>query len=259
MQKVEGEVEIKMIVTDLDGTLLRTDKTMSEYTKNILSQCREAGIKVVYATGRGEGDAGMAPATLFDGRISMNGAIARVNDSIVYERLIPYRTVRQFLVSCDKRGLRITSQVSYMHYSNFNVSDVWPWITNFETVDFLHHNKDAEKIYTFNFTPEDVQFLKDQLPDTLYMVIANDDIAMIMHKDATKGKAVSVLADYWEINQSEIVAFGDDLNDIDLLSFAGVGVAMGNALGKVKSKADYICLDNDNDGVAKWLKENILL
>jgi len=45
---------IKMVVTDLDGTLLKTDKTVSEYTKNILSQCRKIGIKVAYATARGE-------------------------------------------------------------------------------------------------------------------------------------------------------------------------------------------------------------
>jgi len=64
---------IKMIVTDLDGTLLRTDKTISERTKDVLRQCRKCGIKVVYATGRGGSAEQRAPSELFDGRISMNG------------------------------------------------------------------------------------------------------------------------------------------------------------------------------------------
>jgi len=57
---------------------------------------------------------------------------------------------------------------------------------------------------------------------------------------------------------SEITAFGDDLNDIDMLEFSGISVAMVNALDNVKAVADYICDTNDNDGVAKWLEENLL-
>ena len=62
----------------------------------------------------------------------------------------------------------------------------------------------------------------------------------------------------WGIKPEEIVAFGDDLNDIDMLGYAGVGVVMDNALEQVKTVADYICDTNDNDGLAKWLEENVL-
>jgi predicted mannosyl-3-phosphoglycerate phosphatase (HAD superfamily) len=62
---------IKLIVTDLDGTLLRTDKTISDRTKSILSKCRESGIAVIYATGRGGSAEQVAPAELFDGRIRL--------------------------------------------------------------------------------------------------------------------------------------------------------------------------------------------
>ena len=83
-------------------------------------------------------------------------------------------------------------------------------------------------------------------------------MAMVMHKGATKSKAVSALALYWGINRLEIAAFGDDSNDIDLLSDVGVGIAMENALDEVKAVADHICDTNENDGVAKWIEENIL-
>ena len=57
---------------------------------------------------------------------------------------------------------------------------------------------------------------------------------------------------------SEIVSFGDDTNDIDLLDFCGISVAMENALDNVKKSANEICDTNENDGVAKWLEENVL-
>jgi len=77
---------------------------------------------------------------------------------------------------------------------------------------------------------------------------------MVMHKDALKSKAVAALAEYWNIERREIVAFGDDMNDIDLLKWCGTGVAMGNALDEVKAAADDMCDTNDNDGIAKWLE-----
>ena len=74
----------KMIVTDLDGTLLMSDKSISQYTKSVLCRCREAGIKTAYATGRGGSAERIVPSELFDARIIMNGASAYINDKIVY-------------------------------------------------------------------------------------------------------------------------------------------------------------------------------
>lgn len=66
------------------------------------------------------------------------------------------------------------------------------------------------------------------------------------------------IANEFNIDKSEIVAFGDDMNDKEMLVSMGSGVAMGNAIEEVKVIADYICDTNDNDGVAKWLDENII-
>ena len=255
-------MNLKMIVTDLDGTLLRSDKTISEHSKAVLSQYRKSGVKVVYATGRGGSAEQVAPVELFDGRITMNGAIAKSEESVVYNKLIPFLTARSILMACDKRGMKITSEISGMHYSNFMVSDLWKYITNFQTVDFSLHQCDAEKIYTPNPTTEDKIFIESLLPEDLYFVVTadvNGVLGQIMHKDATKGKAVSAIAEYWNITISDIVAFGDDYNDIEMLQGCGTGVAMKNAIDEVKAVADYVCDTNDNDGIAKWLKERISL
>jgi len=250
-----------MIVTDLDGTLLRTDKTISERTKTALGRCREAGVKIVYATGRGGTAQRVAPSAMFDGRITMNGAVAKVGDDTVYSRLIPYTTARPVLMACNERGMKVTSEISGMHYSNFAVSDMWPVITNFELVDFSRHEMDAEKLYTPNPSSEDRAFIENLLPDDLYFLVTSDGssfFGQIMHKEATKGKAVATLAQLWGISGSEIVAFGDDLNDLDMLAFAGVGVAMGNAVDEAKAVADQVCKRNDEDGLAEWIELNVM-
>jgi len=252
-------MNIKMVVFDLDDTLLRTDKTISTRTNNAIKLCQNRGIKTVYATGRGSSADAIVPSALFDGKITMNGAITKIGNEIICSSLIPYLTARPFLLACDKRGLKMTSEIAGIHYTNFTIPDGWTDVVkNWEITDFDKHDKDAEKIYTYDLTPEDIIFINKTLPNDLYMVTAVDGLAMIMNKDATKSKAVAAIAKSWGIAQSEIVAFGDDLNDIDLLKHAGISVAMENALNDVKTVAVHICDTNDNDGVARWLEENVL-
>ena len=249
-----------MIVTDLDGTLLREDKSISAYTKDVINKCRMAGIKLAFATGRGTAFK-VAPKELFDGRITNNGAIAKAGDVIVYNKLIPYQVARPILMACDKQGLNIVSQAG-MHYSNFKVSDIWPWLTEFKIVDFAEHDKDAEKLYTNAPTPETTEFINSLLPEDLYSVATYDItgyLLQIMHKEATKGNAVLTLARHWNIQPSEIVTFGNDLNDIDMLAAVDFGVAVENAFDEVKAAAKYICGSNEENGPAKWISENVLI
>lgn len=74
----------------------------------------------------------------------------------------------------------------------------------------------------------------------MHLYVSRDGLAIITHEEAVKSKAVDALADYWNIEQNEIVAFGDDTNDIDLLEHCAIGVAVGNALDEVKAVADYM-------------------
>ena len=249
---------IKMIVSDLDGTLLRSEKFISDYTKRILGRCREAGIKTVYATARGASAPILAPSDFFDGKITMNGAVARVGDEIVYNCLIPCLTARPILLACVKNGLKSSSEFGGTFYSNFAASELWPHMTYSKTVDFSLHDKDAEKLSILVQSSDDVSFIKAQLPEELYVSVSSDGLAMVMHKEATKSKAAAALAGMWGIEAAEIAAFGDELNDIDMLTYAGTGVAMANALGEVKAIAGCICLSNDEDGVAAWIEENLL-
>ena len=248
-----------MIVTDLDGTLLREDKTISERSLSALKQCRSSGIRVVYATGRGDSSKILAPSELFDGFVRMNGATAYIGDERVYSKLIPIETVRSLLIAADNAGFLVAAECNGWHYANFNVAEKWPWIPQFEFADFSTLDIYAEKLFAVAETPEVPELIKKHLSDGLYLSVSRDGLAMVMHEDAVKSKAVAALAECWDIKQCDITGFGDDINDIDLLEYCGTGVAMGNALDEVMAAADHVCDTNDRDGVAKWLEEQVLI
>ena len=248
---------IKMIATDLDGTLLRRDKSISPYTKEVLQQCRAAGVKVIYATGRGGSANDKAPAALFDGRITMNGAVAYAGETLVHHRQVPHEVARPLLLACHQRGLKTASERGDMHYANFDIVAEWPSLagSTVSLVDFAQHSLDAEKLYMVTRSPEDAAFIEQHLPEGLWLIVDRYGLAQVMHRDAAKSKAVGALAAHWGIQQHEIAAFGDDHNDVDMLRFAGTGVAMANAVDEAKAAADCLCATNDEDGLARWLEK----
>ena len=249
-------MKIAMVVIDLDDTLLRRDKTVSDYSVSVLRRCRKNGIKLVIATGRGH-PGEVAPTELFDGIIANNGANIIIGDTEI-RRCIPYMEARPLLLACHEHGMRLTSQFGGIHYTNFDISQVWPHIKDYEIVNFASHALDAEKICMEGVTPEDAVFIEQNLTENMYLKVARDGLGMVMHREATKSAAVAELADRWKVSKHEIAAFGDDLNDIDMLKYVGISIAMDNALDEVKAVAGCICGDCDNDGVAKWLEVNVL-
>jgi Cof subfamily protein (haloacid dehalogenase superfamily) len=253
-----NSTSVKMIVTDLDDTLLRSDKTMSERSKSAIRQCRALGKKTVYATGRGDDAKALVSSDLFDGCVYMNGATAYRGDLLIYKKHIPVDKVRVMLTATDNAGFKIAAEAKGKHYANFNVSERWPYIHCFEYADFATLNIEAEKVYAIVDKPQVTELLEKHLAKGLHLYVSRDGLAMVMHEEAVKSRAVAALAEHWRISMNEVVAFGDDSNDIDMLKHCGIGVAMGNALDEVKITADHVCDTNDNDGVAKWLEDNVL-
>ena len=249
---------ISMIVVDIDGTLLRDDQTVSEFTISTLRKCKEKGIKLVYATARGISAQKLVPIELFDGFARMGGAIAYAGDKLVYSKCISTLEARDLLNTADKAGIKIAAELNSKHYSNFKIDKVWDWLTYYEICDFNNLDIDVEKIYALPETQEEIELLKSSSPKGKRIIVTRDNFFMVMHEEAVKSKAVIAIADYWKIKKSEIAAFGDDIMDIDLLEYCDFGIAVGNALEEVKAAAKYICDTNENDGVAKWLEENVL-
>lgn len=246
-------MNIKMIVTDLDGTLLDDNKNVTAYTFGVFDKCRKAGIKVIYATARGHSAYEKVPLDKVDGHVRDNGARAYVGNNLCYKRLIHIDYIRDFITNANKHGYNIILKSDATHYANFNSDD-----SKFIYTDVAKLDIEMEEFYMPSISTEGLDYFKAHLPTGLNTYLGRDNWFMITHAEAVKPLAIAAVADYWGISAENIVAFGDDVNDVAMIEYAGAGVAMGNAINEVKAVADYVCGDNNSDGVAKWIEENVL-
>ena len=252
---------IKTIAVDLDRTLLHTDKTISDYSSTVLNRCRERGIKVVFATARPKRTLDIFVSSVpVDALILHNGAVLYAGDKLIKCYGISSDVKNDILrsINRDFPDNTLSVEIDDVLYANFDVSTVW---NNTEAVrsDFTDlPDKPADKIIVGVSSFEEIGRLSQYLTDDLYIEMSDGKLGLIMNRKATKWKAVKIIADYFNITTNEVAAFGDDYNDISMLRECGVGVAVANALDEVKAVADFICDTNDNDGVAKWLEENLL-
>lgn len=252
---------IRMVVTDLDGTLLRTDKSVSQFTLDVINKIRQKGILFVLATARPvRAVKEYLPFLKCDAGIFHSGAVIYNRDERIGGIGIenPVRIVQNILK--DMPAHRISVEANDMLYANFNANEIWQGTEHIRTNDFSElYNVTADKIIAEAHSLKEMnEFIKYISPD-LYLQLSENKIAMIMNKQATKINGILRLAKDYGISVNEVVAFGDDYNDIDMLKFCGTGIAVSNALNEVKCNADEICDENDNDGVAKWLNDNIIL
>ncbi len=248
---------IRMVVTDLDGTFLRSDKTISAYTAGVIRKLRQRGILFVAATARPvRAVKEVLPDFPLDGGIYHNGAVVYDGDFQIDGTGIggAVDLCSRILAECP--GCHISAESEDVLYANFDAGTIWPGIDYIPTPDFLElTGKTVDKIILEVSSLEEMETYRPFLSEDQYLLLSENRIAMIMNRKATKANGIRLLAQRHGISLENIVAFGDDYNDIDMLKTCGVGVAMANALEAVKESADAVCSSNDEDGVAHWLAD----
>lgn len=251
---------IRMIVTDLDGTILRKDKTVSDDTLSALRRCRENGIKIVLATARPVRTVKPLAALLEnDACICHNGAITMMGEAVFQEVGISSATTKALLDKAGQFGdMKVSIEIDDKLYANFEASTVWPgeeavW-TDFGDLP----QRPANKIIFMTAKRDEICAIEQLMDDSLYGTVADNIILMVMNKKARKRNAVYDVAKHFGIALSEIAAFGDDFNDIEMLRDCGKGVAVANAIEEAKMVADFVYPSNEEDGVAKWIEQYIL-
>jgi len=254
-------MNIKMIITDLDRTLLKTDKTISTYTASVLHRCRKRGIKLVFATARPKRTvAHFLYNTPTDAMILHNGAVIYSGDTLLAHNGIDAIVKDNILqaINRDFPGTTISVEIDNINYANFDMRSEWTYDEGIMS-DFSDlPNKPADKIIVGVTSHTDMARFASYLPEDLYIQMCDGKLGLIMHKNATKWAAIQAVSAHFGIPTAEAVAFGDDYNDISMLQNCGVGVAVDNALDEVKDAADCVCGANDRDGVAQWLEANLL-
>lgn len=251
----------RLILTDLDGTLLRSDKTVSQETLSVLEECRAAGCLLGIATARVLPNAqkvltGIEPDLI----ISSGGALITRHGAELYRCAFSVGETKAMLAAALELHCEITVDTVSEHYWNytFDPSLLTPdWCRSVYS-DFRDFNEEALKICVQVSDEESAKRIAASVPDCDYAKFSDVDFYKFTKKGATKGKAAQIAAKALGIMPEEILAFGDDAVDLEMLRLCGCGVAMGNAIDEVKQAADAVTESNDRDGVAKYLTENFL-
>lgn len=253
---------MKMVVTDLDGTLLRSDKSISSRTFRALEKLNKKGVKIAIATARPPRHALKILSDNFENLyvICYNGAEIYHNGNLVYKKLIGIETVKSIVdwFCVNFPSVNLSLEIENHLYTNFDISLNAGWLPPYSQVNFktFKHSETAKVMVDLSMF-DDICTVDSIIPACCSMVVTDKkSLGQIAHCDVSKMNAVKYLANLFGYSLSDIVAFGDDYNDLDIIRECGIGVAMGNAEGDLKVIADIIAETNDNDGVARVL-ENI--
>lgn len=254
----------KLLLFDLDGTLIRSDKSISPNVISALNECRNTGMLIGIATSRSEKNSEKYISEISpDIIISSSGALVKYKNEYIHRVEFNEKETGEIIKLIRKicgRECEITVDTQQKHYWNYKVDPNKILAGWGESVynDFSGFSETALKICAEISDVQLANQLMFALNDCDIVRFSDSEWYKITKRGATKESAILRICDVCHITEKNIVAFGDDLVDIGMLKLCGLGVAMGNAFNEVKSCADIVIDSNDNDGIAKFLREYIL-
>ncbi|TSB44899.1 sugar-phosphatase [Alkalicoccobacillus porphyridii] len=266
----------KLVAIDIDGTLLNDQHEVTEEVKEALHAAKKEGVKIVLCTGRPIGGVQRYLQELNlveegDYVIAYNGALVQNahTKEVVSELTLEYKDLKRMY----ELSLELDCPMHYFDSANLytpnrQISTYTVLEAHLTTVP-LHYLpvEEAPQHITipkmmFIHEPEKLDQVIKRIPEDIkqsYMLVKSAPFFLeILNPSVSKGNAVKLLAEELGIKQEEIMALGDNGNDVSMIKFAGCGVAMGNAIPEVKEVADHITSSNNQNGVAQAIRELIL-
>lgn len=268
-------MKYKVLALDLDGTLTNSDKVVSPYTREVLDRAQDEGVTLLLVSGR------PTPGVQWVADMielhKHNGYLLTYNGSEIFESAtgkkvfdfyvdpepIPYiyNTAREFgvqmamyhdgVVWCDDpetEWIRIERELNHMpFYKTEHLLDEFRWTTpkcmisgEPEVLERLERVLDAAIGDRFGVFRSEPYFLE------------------VMPEGLNKARGIELLLGHLGYTREELIACGDGFNDVHMVEYAGLGVAMANACEPVKAVADFVTKSNDEDGVA-YVVERFML
>ncbi|KRG16020.1 hypothetical protein ACA30_03910 [Virgibacillus soli] len=253
----------KIVFFDIDGTLLDENKELPQSTKEAIVSLQEKGVYTALATGR-------APFMVepllkelgMESYVSFNGQFVMFNGDVIYENPLDPKDLSKLESEARKKGhpivymsrstlkanvdydQRIEESLGTLHLAHPQFHTDFYWETTiYQALLFVNKQEEA---YTEDFTEFD-------------FIRWHENSVDVIPKGGSKAKGIQKLIEKLGFEMEDVYAFGDGLNDIEMLKTVGTGVAMGNALDKVKEVADVVTTNVNQDGIANGLKKVGLL
>lgn len=269
---------ISVVFSDIDGTLLNSNHQVTEKTKDVvkkvilnntefvlISARMPSGIKDIYNS-----LALQSPLVSYNGALILQALDSEKKQSILYSANISQSDAKK-IYTITKESF---SQISFNLFSHdqwlvederefwtkqeSDIIQVIPMEVNINT--FINENKDIHKILCMG-EPEVISELEVQLRESGVEACwyrSKDTYLEITSKEASKVVSIRELESFFQVKRDQVLAIGDNHNDMSMIEYAGIGIAMGNAPQIVKEAADYVTNSNDEDGLAIALEKFIL-
>lgn len=260
----------KMVCTDIDGTLINTSHTLSQKTKNTVKKAVEEGVVFTLVSAR-------PPEGMFylneeigieEYIVSFGGSlILKKGQEPLYADVLDTEQVMEVYEMSRKTNLNLSiyegerlfvESIDWRVELEHKIARAVPEIADFQEL-FQRGIRPCKLLYLGE--PEEIQdFMRqaqERFQGRLNIYTSKPDYLEVCPLTSTKMGGIERLAEHYGIAREEIIAIGDQFNDLSMIEQAGLGIAMGNAPDGVKKKADFVTLDNDQDGVAYAIEKFI--
>lgn len=265
---------IKLIAIDIDATLLNSKRELTPGVISAIKAASAAGIKVVLCSGRpitgvtpylaplGLADQADQYAVTFGG-----GLVQTTAGNVLAQTQFQYADYIQVEALARQLNLHFhVENADFLYTANRNISEYSVYESSLVNLNIAYRTPEEMRDIAlvkgmFIDKPELLDAaMADMTPfkalsDRLTFVKSSPFFLEVSPKGVSKGAALTKLAAELQLDASEMMAIGDEQNDLSMITLAGTGVAMGNATDQVKAAAQYISADNDHDGVAQAIQE----
>ncbi|MGX7124863.1 Cof-type HAD-IIB family hydrolase [Enterococcus viikkiensis] len=263
---------IKLIAIDLDGTLLTDAKTISDTNKAALAQAKAQGVKIVICTGRPliaikEYLAELNLLDADDYSITFNGGLIQTNTGEILGKtamdLADVKHIYQLFVELNLPTDVLSDAFSFQLASSMEHPSLYPTMNKAltyveKTVEILEENALYNKVVSateLDYLDQQIALIPEEEYERFEIFKTRPNLLEFMPKGVTKAFGLSVLGEHLGIAANEMMALGDEANDLSMITYAGVGVAMENATDGVKSAANFVTGTNQANGVAQAIQK----
>ncbi|NDL68077.1 Cof-type HAD-IIB family hydrolase [Anaerotalea alkaliphila] len=262
----------KMLVLDMDDTLLDDELHVSDENVQAILQAKEMGVEIVFCSGRADKSMMnyIEALNIHDEHeffVSYNGAkIDRLDGKVLFYKPLEGELLRELVALGREWGLdtqlyqelmiaegRTERIEEYERLSGVHARIVDSLDEIDSSIKVLYNSLDKPLLEKLQ------KEVLDRYGDRVNAFFSKPFYLEVLDKDANKGKAVEFLAKKLGIRQEEIIAMGDSYNDLFMISYAGLGVAVGNAHPEIKGQADYVTEATNNDSAVAEVVRKFLL
>jgi HAD-superfamily hydrolase, subfamily IIB len=269
----------KIVFFDVDGTLFNEKGIITKRLQETLLAVQKQGHKICIASGRSKHHIGpeLVDAIPWNGYVLGNGVYSEYEGTLVDHQIMEASLVKEFvhyteslpelaLIIESNEGSYLTKRSSKIAYKAMQKITHRDYITYevflklFHIVDDLSQIKNINKMMYFNggqYAKQMMEKYADRLeilPNSVTQRLSLDE-GEIMIRGITKATGIEQIIQFAGYKREDVIAFGDGYNDLEMIAYAGTGIAMGNAIDELKKVADLVTDTNRNDGVVKMLQQ----